>query len=84
VCSRGLEESQYRSKLATAGFECIEVEVTRVHKLDDAQQFLAGAGLDVEAVAPEIDGKFVSDFIRATKPGARAAARTAADTGQSK
>src|SRR6516165_11231989 len=64
-----LEDSEYRLKLANAGFEAIEVEATRVHQVDEARQFLAGAGLDVEAIASQIEGKFVSAFIRAKKPG---------------
>ena len=64
-----LEESEYRAKLAAAGFEATDIEVTRVYQLDDARQFLARAGLDIEAIAPQIEGKFVSAFIRAKKPG---------------
>ena len=63
-----LSEADYRSKLASAGFTGIDVEVTRVYGLDDARTFLAAEGLDVDAVAKEIDGRFVSAFIRATKP----------------
>jgi ubiquinone/menaquinone biosynthesis C-methylase UbiE len=63
-----LEDSEYRSKLANAGFGAVEVEVTRVYKLDEARQSLARAGLDVEAIASQIEGKFVSAFIRARKP----------------
>jgi arsenite methyltransferase len=63
-----LEEGEYRSKLATAGFEAIEVEPTRVYKVEDAREFLAGSGIDADAIAPEVDGKFMSAFIRARKP----------------
>jgi arsenite methyltransferase len=63
-----LQESEYRAKLATAGFEAIEIEPTRVHQLDNARQFLAGAGLDVDTIASQVEGKFVSAFIRAKKP----------------
>jgi ubiquinone/menaquinone biosynthesis C-methylase UbiE len=63
-----LSEAEYRSKLASAGFTGIDVEVTRVYGLDDARTFLAAEGLDVDAVAKEIEGRFVSAFIRATKP----------------
>src|SRR6516164_8483501 len=63
-----LEENQYRAKLAAAGFENIDLEPTRVYRLEDARQFLAGAGLDVEAIASQIDGKFISAFVRAVKP----------------
>jgi len=65
-----LEESQYRNKLATAGLRQIEVEPTRIYKMDDAREFLSGAGIDVDAIAPQVDGKFMSAFIRAVKPAA--------------
>jgi arsenite methyltransferase len=65
-----LEESQYRNKLAAAGFGRIEVEPTRIYKIDDAREFLSGAGIDVDAIAPQLDGKFMSAFIRAVKPAA--------------
>jgi arsenite methyltransferase len=63
-----LEESEYRAKLAAAGFEHIDVEPTRVYRVEDAREFLAGQGLDVDALAPQVDGKFLSAFIRAVKP----------------
>jgi ubiquinone/menaquinone biosynthesis C-methylase UbiE len=63
-----LEEAEYRAKLDKAGFEAIEVEPTRVYRAEDAREFLAGAGLDVEAIAPHVDGKFMSAFVRARKP----------------
>ena len=63
-----LEENQYRSKLATAGFEQIEVEPTRIYRAEDAREFLAGQGIDVDVLAPQVDGKFLSAFIRAVKP----------------
>lgn len=63
-----LEESEYRAKLSAAGFENIDVEPTRVYRIDDARAFLQGQNIDVEAIAPEVDGKFMSAFIRATKP----------------
>jgi SAM-dependent methyltransferase len=66
-----LSEDDYRSKLAAAGFTGIDLEVTRVYGAKDARSFLASEGLDGDAVANEVDGKFVSAFIRATKPGAR-------------
>jgi len=67
-----LEEFEYRDKLFSSGFENIEIEPTRVYKVEEARDFLAAAGLDVEKVAPLIDGKFMSAFIRATKPFSRA------------
>jgi arsenite methyltransferase len=63
-----MDESEYRAKLAAAGFEAIEIEPTRVYKIEDARQFLAGVGLDVEAIAPQVGDKFASAFIRARKP----------------
>ncbi len=63
-----LEEQEYREKLAKAGFEAIDVEPTRVYKAEDAKEFLARGGFDVEAIAPQVDGKFMSAFIRARKP----------------
>ena len=66
-----LEEREYRDKLATAGFESIGVEPTRVYRAEDARQFLADKGVDADAVAPQVDGKFMSAFVRATKPRRR-------------
>jgi SAM-dependent methyltransferase len=63
-----LEENEYRDKLAGAGFEQIEVEPTRLYRVADAREFLAGEGIDVDALAPQIDEKFMSAFIRAVKP----------------
>jgi arsenite methyltransferase len=65
-----LEEREYREKLARAGFEAVEVRPTRVYRAADAREFLSRAGLDVEAVAPAVDGKFMSAFVRARKPAA--------------
>jgi SAM-dependent methyltransferase len=64
-----LSEVDYRSKLAAAGFGNIDVEVTRVYGIEDAREFLSAEGLDADAIAKEVDGKFVSAFIRALKPG---------------
>ena len=64
-----LEEQEYTSKLAAAGFTGVSVEPTRVYSVADAKGFLAEAGLDVKTVAPLIEGKFISAFIRAAKPG---------------
>ena len=68
-----LEENEYREKLARAGFESIEVEATRIYRAEEARDFLAAAGLDPETVGPQIDGKFISAFIRAVKPATKAA-----------
>ena len=63
-----LEESEYRAKLGDAGFEEIEVEPTRVYRAEDAREFFARANLDIETIAPTVDGKFMSAFVRARKP----------------
>jgi ubiquinone/menaquinone biosynthesis C-methylase UbiE len=63
-----LDESDYRAKLARAGFRDIDVEVTREYQAADAKAFLVAGGLDADALAPALDGAFVSAFIRATKP----------------
>jgi ubiquinone/menaquinone biosynthesis C-methylase UbiE len=65
-----LEEGEYREKLAKAGFEEIDLEPTRVYRAEDARTFLAGAGLDADTIAPQVDGKFLSAFVRARKPAA--------------
>jgi SAM-dependent methyltransferase len=62
------EEQDYRAKLINAGFEGVDFEVTRTYGLEKARKFLENAGLDADAIAPQIEGKFVSAFIRATKP----------------
>jgi arsenite methyltransferase len=68
-----LEENEYREKLARAGFNSIDVEPTRVYKVEEAREFLAAAGLDADIVGPQIEGKFISAFVRATKPASAAA-----------
>jgi hypothetical protein len=65
-----LEDSDYAGKLAGAGFAGIDIEPTRVYHIEDARSFLTGQGVDVDAIAPQVDGKFMSAFIRATKPAA--------------
>ena len=66
-----LEESEYRTKLGAAGFEQVDVDPWRVYDINDAREFLAGTGIDVDAMAPQAEGKFASAFIRATKPVAK-------------
>src|SRR5277367_3136677 len=66
--SGALEENDYRRKLVSAGFTEAEIEPTRIYRVEDAREFLAGQGFDVDAIAPQVDGKFLSAFIRATKP----------------
>jgi SAM-dependent methyltransferase len=68
-----LEEKEYRLKLAVAGFEGIAVEPTRIYRVEDVREFLSGEGIDVDKIAPEVDGKFMSAFIRARKPAAQEA-----------
>jgi SAM-dependent methyltransferase len=63
-----LGENEYKSKLSAAGFEQIEVEPTRIYRIEDAREFLTGEGIDVDAIAPQVDGKFMSAFVRAVKP----------------
>ena len=63
-----LDESEYRGKLASAGFGEIDVEPTRIYRAADAREFLSSAGIDAGAIAPEVDGKFMSAFVRAVKP----------------
>jgi ubiquinone/menaquinone biosynthesis C-methylase UbiE len=63
-----LEEREYRDKLAAAGFEEIGLEPTRVYRVEEARDFLTGAGLDVERIAPQVGDKFMSAFVRARKP----------------
>ena len=68
-----LEENEYREKLTGAGFESVEVEANRVYRVEEARGFLQAAGLDPEIVGPQIDGKFISAFVRAVKPAAKPA-----------
>jgi arsenite methyltransferase len=63
-----LEENEYRNKLASAGFQKIEIEPTRIYRIEDAREFLSGQGIDVDLIAPQVDGKFMSAFVRAVKP----------------
>src|SRR5579884_3731614 len=63
-----LGDHEYISKLTQAGFESIEIEPTRVYSLEDARTVLTGHGIDVDAIAPQVEGKFISEFVRATKP----------------
>ncbi len=65
-----LEESDYLAKLMQAGFGDTSVEPTRIYNVEDARQFLTAAGVDVDAIAPQVNEKFMSAFIRATKPKA--------------
>ncbi|HKW35725.1 MAG TPA: arsenite methyltransferase [Candidatus Acidoferrum sp.] len=68
-----LEENEYREKLGRAGFESIDVEPTRDYRVEEAREFLEAAGLDPEMAGPQIDGKFISAFVRAVKPATKPA-----------
>jgi arsenite methyltransferase len=68
-----LDESDYREKLRHAGFESVELETTRVYRAEEAREFLAAAGLDLDHTAAQINGKFTGAFVRAVKPVAKAA-----------
>ena len=63
-----LDEAEYQSKLIAAGFEQIEVEPTRVYRVEEAREFLSSAGVNVDDIASQIDEKFMSAFVRAVKP----------------
>lgn len=63
-----LSDSEYTAKLAAAGFTSIEIEPTRVYNIEDAREFLEQTGVDVESVAREVEGKFISAFVRAVRP----------------
>jgi len=63
-----LRDDEYRNKLDAAGFQSITIEPTRIYKIDDARDFLSGKGIDVDTLAPKVEGKFMSAFIRASKP----------------
>lgn len=65
-----LEENEYHAKLTAAGFSDVDLEPTRVYRIEDARTMLAGQGIDVDVIAPQVDGKFMSAFVRATKPQA--------------
>jgi SAM-dependent methyltransferase len=71
-CMAGaLEENEYLGKLKRAGFEVVTMEPTRVYHVADARELLSSKGIDVDAIAPLVDGKFMSAFVRAHKPGTR-------------
>lgn len=63
-----LDEEDYLARLRAAGFDQVNLEPTRIYTADDARDFILGAGLDADVVAKAVDGKFLSGFIRATKP----------------
>ncbi|HVR22626.1 MAG TPA: arsenite methyltransferase [Candidatus Polarisedimenticolia bacterium] len=63
-----LEENEYRAKLLSAGFDRIAIEPTRIYRIEDAREFLSCRNIDVDAIAPQVDGKFMSAFVRAVRP----------------
>ncbi|MFZ2156892.1 MAG: arsenite methyltransferase [Bradyrhizobium sp.] len=63
-----LDEDEYRAKLLAAGFRNVEIEPTRIYRAEYASAFLADQGMDASVIGPQVDGKFLSAFIRATKP----------------
>jgi arsenite methyltransferase len=63
-----LSDTEYEQKLAAAGFESVDIEATRVYNIDDAKEFLNAAGIDADSIAPQVQDKFISAFVRATKP----------------
>lgn len=63
-----LEEKEFEAKLVRAGFTDVSITPTRIYTIEDARDFLSAAGIDADAVAPQVDGKFMSAFVRATKP----------------
>lgn len=65
-----LRDDDYVAKLAKVGFESIDIEPTRVYNVADARAFLSREGVDVDAIVSEVEGKFISAFVRATKPAA--------------
>jgi arsenite methyltransferase len=67
-----LDETEYREKLTAAGFAQIEIEPTRIYRVEDAREFLSAEGVDVDAIAPQVDEKFMSAFVRAVKPSSGA------------
>ena len=64
-----LDENEYRMRLAAAGFEAIGIEPTRIYNVEDAREFLTSQSVDVDAIAAEVGGRFMSAFVRAKKPG---------------
>src|SRR5262245_11030336 len=66
-----LTDDEYRTKLTAAGFVDVEIETTRVYDVEDARTFLTASGLDVDRIAPLVNGRVTSAFVRARKPAAR-------------
>jgi len=68
-CMAGaLRDTEYLTKVKAAGFQAVEIEPTRIYTEADARQSFRGKGIDIDRIAPQVDGKFMSAFVRATKP----------------
>jgi arsenite methyltransferase len=67
-----LQATEYIEKLTAAGFDAIEVEPTRVYQVEEAREFLEAAGFDAEQIGPQVRDKFMSAFLRASKPAKQA------------
>jgi SAM-dependent methyltransferase len=65
-----MEEKEFEARLKKAGFADVSITPTRIYTIDDARDFLSAAGIDADAMAPLVDGKFMSAFVRAVKPAA--------------
>jgi hypothetical protein len=65
-----LQDSDYAAKLTAVGFDTVSIEPTRIYKIEDAKEFLSGKGIDLDEIASQVEGKFMSAFIRAVKPQA--------------
>jgi len=63
-----LSETEFAAKLESAGFEDVEVDPWRVYRLEDARAFLTESGIDVDRIAPQVEDRFASAFVRARKP----------------
>jgi arsenite methyltransferase len=63
-----LRDTEYEDKLKQSGFDDIEIETTRIYNVEDARAFLTAEGVDVNTIAPQVEGKFFSAFVRASKP----------------
>jgi len=72
-----LRDEDYVNKLTAAGFEAVSIEPTRIYQIEDARAFLTGQGMDVDAIAPLVDGKFMSAFVCASKPALASATKPA-------
>ncbi len=68
VTTKLLLHSEYVAKLTAAGFSAITIELTQIYEVEDAREFLSSKDIDLESIAPQVDGKFMSAFVRAVKP----------------